>query len=100
MRPHSLLPFHRLPAVLLRRPWLVTGATICVCAGFAAHAATSLGDARYITAAPEATPPRKAPPAPPARARPDGDQLVTRNIFCSTCPVGGAPSAPDGVPPT
>jgi hypothetical protein len=84
---------------LVRRPWLVTVAVVIVCAGFAAHAATSLIDARYLFVAPE----RRVGPAPPVlaptvHARPDGNQLVSRNMFCSSCPIGlaGTASAPVG----
>jgi hypothetical protein len=102
MRPLTLL-FQPWLVVLVRRPWLVTVATVVVCAGFAAHAATALVDARLITVGPEQVPSRPrppTPPVPPAHTRPDGGQLVSRNIFCSTCPVGGTTAAPAGVPIT
>jgi hypothetical protein len=89
--------FQAWSAGLVRRPWLVTVVTVIVCAGFAAHAATSLVDARYVTVElePRAGPVRPPLP-PPGRSPPDGSQLVQRNMFCSSCLVGqpGAAAAP------
>jgi hypothetical protein len=80
---------------LARRPWLVTLFTVGVCAGFAARAAGALVDARYLTDAPGPAL-RPASPSPPAPLRrPDGSQLVARNMFCSRCAPGGPDPATD-----
>lgn len=67
---------------------------IIICAGFAAHAAGSILAAK--TLAPSTTSPpvpaRAAAPAAPKAAPLDGGDLVTRNMFCSTC----EPPAPAG----
>ncbi|TMQ07999.1 MAG: hypothetical protein E6J91_34265 [Deltaproteobacteria bacterium] len=80
----------------MRRPWLVTLAAVVVCAGFAAHAATSLVDARYLSEVPS-RPPGPAPPRPAPRVRPDGDQLLARDMFCSSCRGGSAAAAVAGL---
>src|SRR6185436_8199012 len=71
---------------------------VVTCASLAAQAATALLDASYlvpIRPGPAPHAPRPAAPPPP-RVRPDGDKLVERNMFCSSCaPAGpGAPGAP------
>ena len=84
-------------AGLARRTWVVTLATIVTCVVFAASALGSIIEASYL--APEASaaklPAARAPgPAEPAKPvagrpdrtdRPDGRELVTRNMFCSSC---------------
>jgi len=76
---------HRCSVGLVRRTWLVTLATVLLCASFAAHAATALIDARYLLPLPGVRPVPVLPRAPAPRARPDGSQLVGRDMFCSTC---------------
>jgi hypothetical protein len=70
---------------------MFTALTVGVCAGFAARATASLVEARYL---PDPPSPALAPaprPLPPSRPpRPDGSQLVARNMFCSQCVPGGA----------
>ena len=82
---------------LVRRTWIVSLAAVVACAAFAAHAAAALLAAGYLAPSPGAAPrpivvARPAEPAPAGRhLRRDGDQLVQRNMFCSTCaPVTGA----------
>jgi len=73
--------------VFPRRAWfLVVVAVVAVCATLAAHAMASLAEAMYLAPSTHASPPPLviAPPKPP-RTRPDGAELVTRNMFCSTC---------------
>ena len=81
---------------LVRRPWLFTLFTVGVCAGFAARAAGALVEARYLADAPGPAL-RPAPwPTPPTRPpRPDGSQLVARDMFCSQCAPGGSDLAAD-----
>jgi len=83
-------PARRWSVGLARRPWLFTVFTVGVCAGFAARATGALVEARYLTDAPGPVP-RPAPPAlrPAAPLRPDGSQLVARDMFCSQCLPGG-----------
>ena len=90
---------------LVRRTWIITLATVCICAVFGAHAAASLVAAAALTDAPEApavhhlAPPaaRPDPTAATERLRVAGDAMVVRNPFCSSCtaPVGGAPGEPE-----
>lgn len=90
---------------LVRRTWLLASITIVCCAAFAAHAATALVDAGYLaplaagplpTGAPRPAP----PPRPPPRVRPEGSQLVERNMFCSSCaPASSAGPAILALPP-
>ncbi len=87
-------------AGLARRTWVVTLATHVTCVVFAASALGSIIEASYL--APEASAaklpaPRAVEPAKPAngrRERPDGRELVSRNMFCSSCtPVNNAEAA-------
>jgi hypothetical protein len=82
---------------LVRRTWLVTAITVISCAGFAARGAAAIVAARYVeTGAAPAETVRPAAPAPQAakpisgdRRRARGDELVARNMFCSSCvPLG------------
>lgn len=101
-RPYTMpgyagLSLSRWSVGLARRPWLVTVFTVGVCAGFAARAAAALVEARYLEPVPGRLlgPP---PPRPPARMpRPDGSQLVERNMFCSQCTPGGPDPGTDVV---
>jgi hypothetical protein len=71
---------------MVRRTWLAVPATVAVCALFAAHAVAALLDARYLDSAHGPSPLRHVQIAAPAeRSTPDGNQLVARNMFCSTC---------------
>lgn len=81
--------------VVVCRTWLLAAITVVCCAALAARAAASLVDAGYLTDEPRAASARPAPPPPPLRVRPDGVQLVERNMFCSSC---GPPSAPSATP--
>jgi hypothetical protein len=68
----------------LRRTWLVALAAVIACAAFAARGISSLVEAQYL----EPSPPRvslRAVQAPASEAKPDGSELVARNMFCSTC---------------
>ncbi|HEX3760881.1 MAG TPA: S1C family serine protease [Kofleriaceae bacterium] len=90
MRGFARLSLWRWSVGLARRPWLVTAFTVGVCAGFAARAAAALVEASYLEDAPGpmlGPAPRPRPPAWPPR--PDGSQLVDRNMFCSQCGPGG-----------
>jgi len=87
-------------AGLARRTWVVMLATHVTCVVFAASALGSIIEASYL--APEASAaklpaPRAVEPAKPAnrrRERPDGRELVSRNMFCSSCtPVNNAEAA-------
>lgn len=93
LSPASAWPARRWSVGLARRPWLFTLFTVGVCAGFAARATGALLEARYLAGAHSpalalAPVPRPTPPAPPPR--PDGSQLVARDMFCSQCAPGGS----------
>ena len=83
---------HTIALGLFRRTWIVGALAATMCAGFAAHAASSL------MAEPRPDPHGALTPhAPPAEAtpshqRPDAHGFVERNMFCSTC--GSAEPAP------
>jgi len=81
-------------AGLLRRTWFYAAVTVTMCAGFAAHAASSLIAAddpgASVVHAPRVTPTRQA-----ARSRPDAGGLVARNMFCSTCTPSTEPGPTD-----
>lgn len=82
---------------MVRRTWLAVLATVAVCALFAAHAVAALLDARYLDSAHVPSPLiRHVQIAAPAkRSKPDGAELVARNMFCSTCsPEPGPTSLP------
>jgi hypothetical protein len=108
MKPLTMRRFTRLSSVsasarparpwlvgLARRPWLFTLFTVAVCAGFAARATGALVEARYLADAPGPALRRALPPAPPVRPRPDGSDLVARDMFCSQCAPGGPDPAGD-----
>jgi len=112
MRPFDAAPFqfprftlHSWVGGLVRRTWLISLVAIVSCAALAAHAAASLMAASYL--APADTAPRLAlvarppAPAPAGRRHADGNQLVQRNMFCSSCePAAGAIAASDfALPP-
>jgi len=83
---------------LLRR-WVLTAATVAVCAIFAAKTAASLIEADMLVpsayaAAPE--PARVVKKPAPAKAKLDGNILAERNIFCSEC-VPEKPSSNSGI---
>jgi len=75
---------------LVRRPWLVTAVAVSLCAGFAARTACALVAAGIPEPAPAPPGPGPAPAHPVVSTRLDGDQLVERNIFCSSCRPGTA----------
>jgi len=92
---HRFTPLALL-AGLVRRTWLVAALTVVTCAAFAANAASALIEADYLIPAPRAVPPPvrrvRAPPTAPPVLR-DGEQLVGRDMFCSSC-TPGDPAAP------
>ena len=89
-------PARRWSVGLARRPWLFTVFTVGVCAGFAARAAAALVEARYLADPPAPALTRAPRPLPPARPpRPDGSQLVARDMFCSQCAPGGSDPTAD-----
>ena len=84
---------------LVRRTWLVALVALAVCALFAAHAVGSLVEARYLDTNAHGPAPliRSVQVAVPAQ-KPDGTELVARNMFCSTCeatpgPTNASPTA-------
>jgi len=89
---------------LAHRTWIFSVITVVSCVGFAARAATSIVAGRYLS--PEV--PDRAGPTPavvqrvlPSGAAPRtalGDQLVERNMFCSSCSTLGSPGAPAATP--
>jgi hypothetical protein len=88
----------RIVVGLVRRTWLVALVTLIVCASFAAHAVASLVEARYLDTtahgpAPLASRFRPVQVATPPASKPDGTQLVARNMFCSTCEVSPGPTS-------
>lgn len=90
-------------AAIVGRTWILVAITVMASAVFAAHAAQALLEAAYLTPDTHGPPhratavpaaPLKAPgPSPPRR---DPDQLVVRNMFCSSC-APAASAAPDVV---
>jgi len=90
-----------------RRTWIVGALCVVVCAVFAARTAEHLIEARTLdegTVAPLPAAPRApSPPVVAAQHGGSGDQLVDRNMFCSTCTPRTGPDAPpatDGIPAT
>jgi hypothetical protein len=85
---------------LARWTWLATVATIATCAAFTARAACSLVEAAVRSPEPGPAVRVRTRPQLPTRAgdavavargerrRTAGDQLVVRNMFCSTCVPG------------
>lgn len=80
---------HRFIAGFFRRTWVCVGVVATMCAGFAAHAASSVTG--EILLGDPASPHRSAasPAAPVAQTpklqRPDSSTFVARNMFCATC---------------
>jgi hypothetical protein len=89
---------HRVIVGLFRRTWLFALVTAIVCAVISAHAVAALIDARMIDGSPrpEVRDARLAAPAAAVVRRVlDGDPLVARNMFCSTCtPARDEPGSP------
>jgi hypothetical protein len=76
----------RMTLAVVKRPWLVSAVTVCVCASFGARAVAALVEARYLGPAPTApTVARAAGKPAPVRVAPDGRILVERDLFCSAC---------------
>lgn len=82
---------------LFTRGWVLTAATVVVCAYFAAKTASSLIEADVLL------PSAHAAPLEPARKKPveapkklDGSILTERNIFCSEC-VPEKPTSNNGI---
>jgi hypothetical protein len=96
---HQALP--NLFAILTRRTGLVLLAIVATCAALAAHAVAALIEARYL--APEAhargAPHAPAPQPRESKVRPDGAELVARNMFCSTCVPATEPGSTDSFTP-
>jgi len=75
---------------LVRRTWLVALAALIGCGLFAAHAVSSLVEARYLdTNAHGPVPPIRPVQVAVAAPKRDGAELVARNMFCSTCEDAG-----------
>jgi hypothetical protein len=89
--------------VFPRQAGLVVAVVVVgVCATLAAHAMASLTEAQYLAPSPRAvTSPLITAPVKKPRTRPDGAELVTRNMFCSTCtapePGPGDTFTPDAI---
>jgi len=85
---------------LARRTWIFTAITVVSCAGFAARAASSIVTANYLPvettgrAGPTPAVTQRVVPPRAARSTAAGDQLVERNMFCSSCSAPVAPGAP------
>lgn len=80
----------------LTRGWVLTFATVVICAVFAAKTASALVEADVLLPSAHAATPepaRKKPAPPPAKL--DGAVLTERNIFCSEC-VPEKPSSNNG----
>jgi membrane-associated protease RseP (regulator of RpoE activity) len=88
-----------LGSFLVRRLWPIT---IAICAVFAARTAASLVEAEVLVSpAIASTQPVKPQPAPPQKAKLDGEILADRNIFCSECvreKTGGYSASYSGQP--
>jgi hypothetical protein len=92
------LSVHSCSVGIARRPWLFTGFVVAVCAALAARAGGALLDAKLLREGPDPPLQRVVAPAaaaPAVRPRPDPEQLVERNMFCSRCLPGGPGGAPD-----
>ncbi len=79
-----------------RRSWIWTVMCVVVCAALASRTVANIIEGLALTDAEiaPAIPPVVAPPPPPPAARPTGDGLVARDMFCSSC--APAPAAADG----
>ena len=82
---------------LARRTWIVSVITVVSCAGLAARAASSIVAASLPPEVPDL--PVRGRPTTPAvvpsgatRRTSAGDQLVERNMFCSSCSALGSPA--------
>lgn len=99
-------PLHSLARGLAHRTWILGATTVLVCSALAANAASSLVEAQAFSPSNVSPPPspRVATPAPPPHVAPTGDELVMRNMFCSTCtspapgPVGASGATFAGKP--
>ncbi|HMG22927.1 MAG TPA: hypothetical protein VK607_16445 [Kofleriaceae bacterium] len=93
----NALTVHSCSVGIARRPWLFTAFVVAVCAALAARAGGALLDAKLLREGPD--PPLRpvvaAAAAPAVPPRPDPEQLVVRNMFCSRCAPGGPGGAPD-----
>lgn len=78
----------RCVVAVLRRPRLVAAITVVSCAMFAARAASALMAVERVQPRPLVAMPRSTPRPAPA---PHVDNLVERNMFCSSC--GPTPAA-------
>lgn len=81
---------------LFTRGWVLTAATVVICAVFAAKTASSLIEADVLLPSAHAATPEPARKKPAAPVKLDGAVLTERNIFCSEC-VPEKPSSNNGV---
>jgi hypothetical protein len=78
---------HTLIAAIVRRTWLLALLSVAVCAVFAASAVTALVEASYLAPSAEgAKLPAPSAALPKVTVAPrNGDALVARDMFCSSC---------------
>jgi hypothetical protein len=78
---------HTLIAAIVRRTWLLALLSVAVCAVFAASAVTALVEASYLAPSAEgAKLPAPSAASPKVTVAPrNGDALVARDMFCSSC---------------
>jgi hypothetical protein len=78
---------HTLIAAIVRRTWLFALLSVAVCAVFAASAVTALVEASYLAPSAEgAKLPAPSAALPKVTVAPrNGDALVARDMFCSSC---------------
>jgi len=88
---------------LTRQSWIFTAITVVSCAGFAARAASSIVTASDLPveaagrAGPTPAVAQRAVPSRAGRGIAAGDQLVERNMFCSSCSAVVGPGAPGAI---
>ncbi len=78
--------WHRTWHLTWHRTWLLTLVVTFACAAFAASAVAALVEASYLGPSPTSARRPVLPGLPAApRTRPDGTDLVARDMFCSSC---------------
>ncbi|MEO8846152.1 MAG: hypothetical protein ABI591_26985 [Kofleriaceae bacterium] len=93
---------HTLVAAIVRRTWLLGLVSVVVCAAFAASAVTALFEASYLAPSAEgAKLPTPSAALPEVTVAPrNGDEMVARDMFCSSCtPTVEAAAAGDSFTP-
>ena len=89
---------HTLIAAIVRRTWLLGLVSVAVCAVFAASAVGAIFEASYLAPAAEGAKLPASSAVPPKstviKARPNGDALVARDMFCSSCVAVVEPGDP------